>query len=331
MVTETGYSVGIMHLVTPYLTESKAFRWTFYSVAIVTTLGRFYLRWHYFKRVRWDDLFNGLAAVCLIAYFSTLVAGLSPSASSALFWQLSLAVYMLLWSTLYLVKASFLALYWPIFQVLPKFHTAWCLVSVYTALTFFPIFLSQLWECGAPSAYADPRTCLTFVENGQARFVTAQAAFVTALHASSDILILVLPLFFISRLQISRVQKFSLAAVFAIVIIDIVMGILRNIAVMCFYLGYSTENSYAIATTMGTCEPSVAVIVCALPAYRVLLTKSSRERGSRSRRSDREWLKGEGGKRKVPEPSLDSDKLTRMSESTVAGPTAMEVEKGNMF
>ena len=185
---------------------------------------------------------------------------------------------MLLWTSLYLVKASFLALYKSIFYVLGRFRIAWWVVVAFTFLSYWPIVLSQLWQCGDPSNYGDPTACSKFT--GAAHLSVVQAAFATALHATSDLLILALPLVFISQLHISRVQKVGLSAVFAIVLIDIIMGIIRNVAVLCYYRGYDIESNYAIAQVMGICEPSIAVIVCALPAYRVLLSASSRKRGS---------------------------------------------------
>ena len=76
----------------------------------------------------------------------------------------------------------------------------------------------------------------------------------------------------------SRPQKYSAAAVFAIVIVDIIMGLMRNVAVLFEWLEYTAESTYEISLIMQAFEPGLAVIVCALPAYRVLLPDSRKRR-----------------------------------------------------
>ena len=251
-------------------------RWTFGSLAIVLTFGRFYIRWRY-ARLQWDDLFNGLALPCLISCYALQdIYWVTGNDSPSL--KIFMASSMLLWTTLYLVKASFLALCWIIFNVWNKFRWAWWAVAIYTFLTFWPIVLWALWQCGSPSNYADPVACSSLTDFQNQWYEIVGGAFETALHVSSDILILVLPLAFIRKLHMSRIQKFSAASVFALVTIDIIMGLMRNITKLTYFLNDSPDLSYQIATTMQFFEPGLAVIVCALPAYRVLLPNSQKRR-----------------------------------------------------
>lgn len=55
------------------------------------------------------------------------------------------------WLTIYFVKASFLALYWAIFEVSTKFRLAWMVVTAYTLISFLITFLAIFWSCGKPS------------------------------------------------------------------------------------------------------------------------------------------------------------------------------------
>lgn len=88
-----------------------------------------------------------------------------------------------MWTTLYLVKASFLALIWSIFKVSPRFQVAWWIIAIYTFLTFWVVLLSLLWQCGSPSLYDSAEVCYTLVAYyKQVNTEFAQSAF----HDASD-------------------------------------------------------------------------------------------------------------------------------------------------
>ncbi|MCJ1326908.1 hypothetical protein MMC10_003574 [Thelotrema lepadinum] len=257
--------------------NGQAFLWTFCSAAIAVTFGRFYLRWRYSRRPGFDDLFNGIGLLCLIGYSAAVTVSLIIT-DAALWLELFLAQVFLYWTAIYAVKASFLALYWYVFRPSSRFRKAWWIVTVFTFLTYWPIVLPQLWTCGAPSEYANPAACSDFLEEGISPILIAQAAIDLALHAASDLLILVLPLPFIENLQMPRARKIGVAAVFAVIMIDIVCGILKNTAKLCLGLGYNADTNAQISVAMQMCEAAIAVIVCALPAYGVLLPSSRKRR-----------------------------------------------------
>lgn len=56
----------------------------------------------------------------------------------------------LFFCTLYAVKASFLALYWNLFEVSTRFRVIWGLSCVVTAASLLAILLSVFWQCGRP-------------------------------------------------------------------------------------------------------------------------------------------------------------------------------------
>ena len=215
--------------------------------------------------------------MCLIGYCAAVTESLIIT-DLALWLELYLAQVFLYWTAIYAVKASFLALCWYVFRVSSRFRMAWWIVTVFTFLTYWPIVLPQLWTCGSPSDYANPAACSDFLEEGISPILIAQAAISLALHASSDFLILFLPLPFIRELQMPKVRKVGVAAVFAIITIDIVVGILKNTAKLCIGLDYNMDVNAQIVVAMQMCEASIAVIVCALPAYGVLLPSAQRRR-----------------------------------------------------
>ena len=243
----------------------------------MATGGRFYLRWRYSRRAQLDDLFNGIGLLCLIGYCAAVTESLIIT-DPALWLELYLAQVFLYWTAIYAVKASFLALCWYVFRVSSRFRKAWWIVTVFTFLTYWPIVLPQLWTCGSPADYANPLACSDFLEEGISPILIAQAAISLALHASSDFMILLLPLPFIKELQMPRIRKVGVTAVFAIITIDIVVGILKNTAKLCIGLGYNVDINAQIVIAMQMCEASIAVIVCALPAYGVLLPSAQRRR-----------------------------------------------------
>ena len=177
-----------------------------------------------------------------------------------------------MWTTLYLVKASFLALTWNIFKVSTNFQKAWWAVTIYTFLTFWPVVLSEFWQCGNPSDYASVQACTSAA--GDSRTQQAEVYFRFAFHISTDCLILILPMTQIRKMHMPLAKKISVAAVFAIIIIDITFGVLRN-AASVLYILEDTDDSIASSMNIisSVLEPAVAVFVCALPPYRALVFK----------------------------------------------------------
>lgn len=66
-------------------------------------------------------------------------------------------------------------------------------------------------------------------------------------------------------------RKISAAAVFALIIVDIVAGIARNAATLYVDLGGAAEQARILDLITSVIEPTVAVTVCSLPAYRALV------------------------------------------------------------
>ena len=141
---------------------SQAIQWTIASVALVLTCGRFYIRWKY-SQINWDDICNGVALLCLVANYAVFDVGWVTDRDQTLHWRSLTATSMLFWTTLWLVKASFLALCWLIFEVSNGFRKAWWIVVAYTFLTYWPLFLWIIWECGEASDYDNAIVCSSIV------------------------------------------------------------------------------------------------------------------------------------------------------------------------
>ena len=209
----------------------------------------------------------------LVCYFAvTEVWDDNADSNSALYWQLQLAGNMLLWTTLYLVKASFLALIWTIFKVSAGFRRAWWAVTTFTFLTFWPIVLSEFWHCGGPSEYASAQTCNSFPTNSLAEASMIYLRF--AFHITTDCFILILPIAQIRKAHMPLTKKINIAAVFALTILDILFGVIRNVGIIVAMDTTPTQSGGDDLDIIGqVIEPAIAVFVCALPPYRALVVK----------------------------------------------------------
>ena len=141
---------------------SQAVQWTFTSIAIVLSVGRYYIRYRIAHTVDLSDISHAIALVFLIAltvqatmsaplikklYFPN--SGDEPTAADValiLRYQLSFGLTYLI--ALYCVKFSFLFFYRLLFGVLQSFMQAWWAVTVFTFLTFWPCLVTNLANCG---------------------------------------------------------------------------------------------------------------------------------------------------------------------------------------
>jgi hypothetical protein len=141
------------------------------SVAVLLTVGRFTIHWRKNRKLKWDDWFNAIALVFLVAviiifeiyvpieYNAILYSkGLSnrpPTQVEAVRdMKLNVADILLFFCTIYSVKASFLALYWQIFQLSRRFRIAWFSLTAYMIMSFIVSIITVFTRCGPPQYFA---------------------------------------------------------------------------------------------------------------------------------------------------------------------------------
>jgi hypothetical protein len=61
----------------------------------------------------------------------------------------------LMWTVLWCVKASLLALFWRLFDGLPQYRRMWWVVVVFVALSYVGCWIASAWTCHPPSTYFD--------------------------------------------------------------------------------------------------------------------------------------------------------------------------------
>ena len=136
--------------------------WVFTGAAIVLSAGRYAIRLKILKKpLKADDYVHGLALVFLVGCVSTYSLeyswiageglGEQPSDSDTIrYLHLEVAVVLLFWIVIYLVKSTFLLLYRSLFSIDETFMRIWWTVSVFTGVTFLINSTAVFWECEAP-------------------------------------------------------------------------------------------------------------------------------------------------------------------------------------
>ena len=72
----------------------------------------------------------------------------SPMIRTHVFQKFNLANSILFWCSIYAVKASFLALYWSIFEISNGFRLAWALSTFYMIGSFIGTLMVRFSVCG---------------------------------------------------------------------------------------------------------------------------------------------------------------------------------------
>ncbi|PVI01524.1 hypothetical protein DM02DRAFT_704925, partial [Periconia macrospinosa] len=267
------------------LTKKKSAAWIFTTIAILLTLGRFYLHRQNTKRWRWDDYLNSLALLSLIG-FTTTYHLFAPIVNSAQLYlqnrggklptdqvvrvalKINAANNVFFFCTIYLVKASFLALYWQIFEVSRRFRCVWCGVTTYTVVSFLASFLSLFWQCGRPEHFLDGPWC----NQGGTLLERKLLWMWCALHVFGDFLLMTIPLVMLSRMMMPTSQKIGVAVVFCLVLVTIALDVLRTVFMVA--QKPERENWKELWTLL---EPPISVAICALPCYGSLLVRTTKK------------------------------------------------------
>ncbi|KAF1976827.1 hypothetical protein BU23DRAFT_551265 [Bimuria novae-zelandiae CBS 107.79] len=284
------------------LGEVIATAWSLTILALLTTLGRFAIHWHRRQRIAWDDFFNGLAMVFLLAFTGTYQVYGPADYTKQLFAmglikedeviqsdrkrdaRYNAANTLLFWCAIYAAKASFLALYWHVFAFSTKFRIAWAATTAYIPASFAVTFMWSFFLCGDPKYFPDTQPYCH--ENAPARVGPMLAGW-CALDLIGDILLAALPLAMLRPLLMKTSQKMELAVIFLLVVINMVMTILRTVYSVDINLARFPDQNILWCFL----QVSVAVIVCALPCYRGILmrTKSKSLPGGDQNSSEAEF------------------------------------------
>ncbi|KAF1811827.1 hypothetical protein P152DRAFT_52543 [Eremomyces bilateralis CBS 781.70] len=171
---------------------------------------------------------------------------------------------MMLWVSLWLVKASFLVWYRRLMKGIKKQMRLWWVVVILSAVMLIGAIVSEFTSCKSLSAWFTPGECQS------PRDIKAQLAslwYSYAVDVITDIMVMLLPIGLIWNIQISRSQKISLVGIFSLGIICIIMATIRVVQLRTHNPDSSPAPPWL--AFWGIIETATAVIIGCLPAFAV--------------------------------------------------------------
>ena len=149
----------------------KAVVWASAATAFFFVVLRLYARWREASRIFADDYWMVAALVVLIVnailqtlqteslyYIDYVSNGLLPADAELLrqgniYVRYEFPIIGLMWTVLWAVKGSFLALFWRLFDGLARYRRIWWIVAIFTFLTYVGCWIGSAWTCHPPSVY----------------------------------------------------------------------------------------------------------------------------------------------------------------------------------
>lgn len=281
-----------------------AIAWAGVALASIFVIARSFARFSELKRLHTDDYWMITALFVLIVnailqtlqapslyYLVDVESGTVPAGAPLLvqgniYVRYEFTIIALFWTVLWCVKASFLSLFYRLFDGLPKYRRWWWAVVVFTALAYVGDWIASAYTCHPPSTYfqfgkhfslaSDQANVLGMCSKPiDIKGGNISISYSTAVDILSDLMIMVLPLRLLHKLQVSNRQKMGLAGVFTVGVLVIATAIVRLTQI----IGAERSDPVGLAV-WGLVESSVSVIVGSLPPLKNVLGRTlARTRG----------------------------------------------------
>lgn len=238
----------------------------------------------------------------------------------------------------WLVKGSFLALYFDIFRSLPpRIRKMLQLTTIYTALSWFANFL-------LPLVYCRPLSLVWSIEHHCTSFrSTFGTTFPMVTNITTDLLIMVIPILVLRTLNLRRSEIFAIAFLLSLGCLTVIAALLRFAYVTKRNaLGKSgSPNLVTQAQIWSYAEVCIAIFAACLPAGRVVLARrrvrsttggsSSRGRSSLSRKMGKSKQERLPEHENSPEHGLVVFKTTSFGVESTAELTGGQAGSGGRF
>jgi len=222
-------------------------------------------------------LICGATATSLLAL--TMGGPMTP-AQEVLHMKLTIVAMVNYWVLAWMVKGSFLSLYWDLRSRLNK-ELRWTLIisTFYTIATFFVVLLTNLLWCQPiHNLWTVPGT-----DPGYCFFVNHTTLIIYAVcHLTSDIPLIWIPIRLVRFLKLSRTDMWGMALVAVVGSISIIISIVRFAAL---YAAVNDNNmdAFLLKTFVWSCiEETAGQCASCLPAFRVLLRRRSNAKNGSS-------------------------------------------------
>ncbi|KAK4154391.1 hypothetical protein C8A00DRAFT_14455 [Chaetomidium leptoderma] len=188
-------------------------------------------------------------------------------------WQFP--IIKLFWTTLWSVKASFMAVFFRLVKPFPILRRLWYCVAAFTFMAYIGCWLASSLTCSPPSDYFVAGKCDTPHEVWMQKF---NVLYSTSVDISSDVMIMALPIAILPSLQLDIRRKIGLGIAFSLGAIIITVASVRMTQVIA---GESVD--LVGLAIWGAVETSTAVIVGSLPPLKALLSRSVKKYSSKSK------------------------------------------------
>ncbi|KAI1136547.1 hypothetical protein F5Y05DRAFT_414807 [Hypoxylon sp. FL0543] len=261
--------------------------WTLSGVSTILLGGRLLIRSIILKSFHLDDMFGALAwllmIICMIC--STLEAPLSYRFSSILIGESptppmdelkdititlrrwNVASQMLFWTSLFCVKFSFMFLYRMVFGGRGRYSRAWLAAMVYIVLCYGICLIGVFAQCGDSRNLFSYEECSTpYVASLDSKLVWVDFFF----NASSDLIVVALPMPVIWRLNFRVTQKLAVSAICSLALITVAFEIVRTVKLH--------QENFNLTNLYSYLELLISVLISMLPSYRFLISPTDKDR-----------------------------------------------------
>ncbi|KAG0645363.1 hypothetical protein D0Z07_9041, partial [Hyphodiscus hymeniophilus] len=279
-----------VHGIAKHLPEQGliAITWAGVGLAGIFVTVRTFIRFYKFQRLRGDDYFIYAAFIVLVVnailqtfqtpgvyYMAKAEAGRVPEdevlvQKGARYLKLEFTIIGLFWTVLWLVKASFLAFFYHLFDGLPVYRKIWWGVMVFCFFAYSGCWIASINNCHPAADYFALGGCIqillhaTFSINADGKTTgkcnkpvdlrgsVIAISYSTTVDILTDVMIMAMPLNLLWKVKISRKEKMGLAAVFSICFIIIIFAIIRAVQIT-----FTARNDAVLLALWGILESSI--------------------------------------------------------------------------
>ncbi|MCJ1468537.1 hypothetical protein MMC07_007166, partial [Pseudocyphellaria aurata] len=313
--------------------------WGGVGLAFIFVAARTSIRIYKVERLAWDDYWIYFAWLILtlngvlqtiqaphVYYVARAAAGLVPAGEAILYHgniyvRYEFASIGLFWTVLWAVKASFLAMFWRLFDGLPNYRKWLLCIAVFSFLAYAGCWIASILNCHPAPLYFKFGQCVKPID---LRGTIIAVSYSTTVDILTDVLIMALPFRLLYSVKITTKQKLGLFGVFGIATIIIVVAIIRAVQIT------TRARTDAVLLTVWSIIEST-VFGC-LPVFKTLFTDRTPTSGGhysskRSRTAIRSTLSSTSGKRTSSIPLQSYDNACNARGQTERRPTSESQEQ----
>ncbi|KAL8919906.1 MAG: hypothetical protein Q9172_004754 [Xanthocarpia lactea] len=173
---------------------------------------------------------------------------------------------LLLWTTLWLVKFALLLQCRRLIDRRPNYLATWWIIVAFTSLFYIGCVVTEFTSCRSLRAWFTFGQCWTDRDH-RASVVSLFYAF--AVDIITDLMIMMFPLRILWNLQLNRIRKLSIMAIFGVGIVCIITSIVR--VANLHSKAQSSQPSPSWLILWAVVEASIAVVVACMPTFGLLL------------------------------------------------------------